>query len=169
VPGFGRGGILLVGTNLLISTERGELVVAEANTNAYIEIARFQAIPNYDPFRNKCWNAFALSDGQVYLRSSAYALRFDLSLPDVPELKLDPPQFTAADTLTLTIRTAAGTPVDPNRLTSMEVRTSTNTGLPPALWPKLTNTFTLTNGFVQVTNVDAAAPARFFIVTEPEP
>jgi hypothetical protein len=51
----------------------------------------------------------------------------------------------------------------------MEVRTSTNTGLPPALWPKLTNTFTLTNGFVQVTNVDAAAPARFFIVTEPEP
>jgi outer membrane protein assembly factor BamB len=169
VPEFGRGGILLIGTNLLISTERGELVLAEANTNAYVEIARFQAIPNFDPFRNKCWNALSLSDGQVYIRSSAYAARFDLSAPDVPELKLDPPQLTDVDRLTLTIRTAAGTPVDSNRLTSMEVRASTDAALPAALWPKLTNVLVFTNGIVQVTNVDAASPARFFIVTEPKP
>lgn len=169
---FGRGGIMLIGTNLLISTERGELVLAEANTNAYVELGRFQAIPNYDGFRNKCWNALSLSDGQVYVRSSAYAARIDLSLPDtpdLPELKLDTPQLTDASKLSLTIRTVTGTPVDSNRLTSMEVLASTNAALPTALWPKLTNALTLTNGFVQVTNVDAASPAKFFIVTEPKP
>lgn len=169
VPGFGRGGILLVGTNLLLSTERGELVLAEANTNAFVELARFQALPNYDPFRNKCWNALALSDGQVYLRSSAYALRFDLSLPIAPELKMESPQPTTAGGLNLTIRTVSGTPLDSNRLTGMEVRASTNIALPTALWPKLTNALVFTNGFVQLTNVDATAPARFFIVTEPKP
>jgi hypothetical protein len=40
--------------------------------------------------------------------------------------------------------------------------------LPPVLWTKLTNALVLTNGIVQVTNVDAAAPGRFFIVSEPE-
>lgn len=166
---FGRGGIMLLGTNLLISTERGELVLAEANTNAYVELGRFQAIPNYDGFRNKCWNALALSDGQVYIRSTAYAARFDLSVPSVPELKLEPPQFTDASRLSLTIRTVTGTSVDSNRLTGMEVRASTNAALPPALWPKLTNALVFTNGFVQVTNVDATSPAQFFIVTEPKP
>lgn len=169
---FGRGGIMLVGTNLLISTERGELVLAEANTNAYVELGRFQAIPNYDGLRNKCWNALSLSDGQVYVRSSAYAARFDLSLPDapdLPQLKLDTPQFTDASKLSLTIRTVTGTPVGSNRLTGMEVRASTNATLPPALWPKLTNTLWFSGGLVQVTNVDASPPARFFIVAEPNP
>lgn len=169
---FGRGGIMLIGTNLLISTERGELVLAEANTNAYVELGRFQAIPNYDGFRNKCWNALALSDGQVYVRSTAYAARIDLSVPgvsDAPELKLDTPQFTDASKLSLTIRTVTGTPVESNRLTSMELRASTNAALPTALWPKLTNALVFTNGLVQVTNVDATSPAQFFIVTEPKP
>ena len=169
---FGRGGIMLIGTNLLMSTERGELVLAEANTNAYVELGRFQAIPNYDGFRNKCWNALALSDGQVYVRSTAYAARFDLSLlnvPNVPELTLEPPQFTDAGKLNLTIRTVTGTPVDSNRLTGMEVRASTNAALLAALWPKLTNALVFTNGLVQVTNVDATLPAQFFLVTEPKP
>ncbi len=163
--GFGRGSIVLVGTNLLVLTERGDLVLAEANTNAYVELGRFKAIPNYHPDSNKCWNMFAVSDGQVYVRSSAYAARYDLS---VPELKLDPPQLTSANTLQLTIRSPAATGVDSNRLNTMEVRASTNAALPPDLWPKLTNALVLTNGVVQLTNVDATSPRRFFIVTEPK-
>jgi outer membrane protein assembly factor BamB len=164
VPDFGRGSTMLIGTNLLVITERGELVLAEANTNAYVELARFTAIPGYDQLRNKCWNALTLSDGQLYVRSTAYAARFDLSVPD---LKLDPPELTAGK-LSLIIRTATGTPVNPNRLTGMEVRASTNAGLTPDLWIKLTNSLTLTNGVVSVTNVDAPAPRRFFIVSEPK-
>lgn len=163
--GFGRGATLLAGTYLLVITELGELVLVEANTNAYVELGRFTAIPNIHPFYNKCWNALALSDGQVYVRSTAYAARFDLSLPD---LKLETPQLSSANKLQLTIRTATGSPVDSSRLAGMEVRASTNAVLSPAAWPKLTNVLVLTNGIVSVTNVDASPPRRFFIVTEPK-
>jgi len=165
VGGFGRGSCVLVGTNLLAITERGQLVLAEANTNAYVERARFQAIPNYQANTNKCWNALSLSDGQVFVRSTAYAARYDLA---VPELTLDSPQLTSASTLQLTIRTATGTAVQTNRLNSMEVRATTNTMLSPELWTKLTNALVLTNGIVRMTNVDATTPRRFFIVREPK-
>jgi hypothetical protein len=165
--GFGRGGTLLVGTNLLLLTERGDLVLAEAINNAYVELGRFKAIPGYHGDFNKCWNAFAVSDGQVYVRSSAYAARYDLAEPNLtePDLRLDPPMLTPPNTIQLTIRTAAGTGVNSNRLAGMEVRTSTNAALTAALWTKLTNALVLTNGIVQVTNVYASAPRRFFIVT----
>jgi outer membrane protein assembly factor BamB len=165
VPGFGRGGTLLVGTNLLLLTERGDLVLAQANTNSYVELGRFQAIPNYQPDFNKCWNAFAVSDGNVYARSTAYAARYDLS---IPALKFDPPQFATPNTLQLTIRTVTGTGIDASRLTGMQLRASTNAALSPALWTPLPNTLTLTNGFIRVTNVDAGAPRRYFIMSEPE-
>lgn len=163
-PDFGRGSVLLAGPNLIIITERGELVLAEANTNAFTELARFRAIPAYDQLRNKCWNALALSEGQLYVRSTAYVARFDLSVPD---LKLDSPK-PAAGKLQLTIRTATGTPVAPERLTGMEVRTSTNLALAPDAWPKLTNHLALTNGVVSVTNLEATPARRFFIVSEPK-
>ena len=162
VPNFGRGSTMLVGTNLLVITERGDLVLAEANTNAYVELARFTAIPGFNGLTNKCWNALALSDGQLYVRSTAYAARFDLS---VPELRLDPPQL-AAGKLALTIRTTMGTPVDASRLSGMKVRASTNAALAPDLWTPITNLLALANGVVSVTNVEAPAPRRFFIVSE---
>ena len=165
MPDFGRGGTLLVGTNLLILTERGDLVLAEANTNAYVELGRFQAIPGYEPDFNKCWNVFAISDGNAYVRSTAYAARYDIG---IPALRFDPPQFTAATKLQFTIRTVTGADIDADRLTGMQLRASTNSALPAALWTQLTNTLVLTNGFIRVTNVDASAPRRYFIVSEPE-
>ncbi len=164
VGDFGRGSTMLVGTNLLVITERGDLVLAEANTNTFVELARFTAIPGFDSLRNKCWNALALSDGQLYVRSTAYAARFDLS---VPALTLDPPDLTNGK-LNLTIRTATGTPVAASRLTGMEVRASTNAALAPDLWNKLTNALSLTTGVVSVTNVEATPPRQFFIVSEPK-
>jgi len=163
--GFGRGNVLLVGTNLLVITERGDLVLAAAKTNSYQEIGRFKAIPNFHTDYNKCWNALAVSDGQVYVRSTAYAARFDLSMPD---LKLDLPTFSSANQLSLAVRTATGAPLSSNRLGSLEVRASTNATLSPAVWSKLTNTLVLTNGVARMTNVDAGPPRRFFIVAEPQ-
>jgi hypothetical protein len=163
--GFGRGGTTLVGTNLVVITELGELVLVEANTNTYIEHGRFQAIPSIHSFFNKCWNALAISDGQVYVRSTAWAARYDLG---IPELKLDAPQSAPGSKLNLTIRTVTGTPVDSNRLATMELRASTNAALSPGAWPKLTNELVFSNGIVRVTNLDAGAPRRFFIVREPQ-
>jgi hypothetical protein len=48
-PGFGRGGILMVDTNLMVLTEKCELVLATVNTNSYQELGRFLAMPRSTP------------------------------------------------------------------------------------------------------------------------
>jgi hypothetical protein len=80
---FGMGGTLLVDNHLLILTEYGDLVLAEANPSAYTEVARFQAIPDYSAY-NRCWNSPAVADGRVYVRSTSYGAVFDLSVNDTP-------------------------------------------------------------------------------------
>jgi len=161
---FGRSGLLLVGTNLLCLTERGSLILVAAQTNAYQELGRFLAIPDYHSDTNKCWNTFAVSDGQVYVRSTAYAARFDLSLPD---LILDAPLLSSGNQLQLTVRTVTGAALDANRMNLLEVRAATNAALPPSQWTKLTNALVLSNGIARMRNVDASPPRRFFITTEP--
>ena len=79
VPGFGLGGTLLVDNQLLIVTADGNLVLAQPNSTAYTEVARFQAIPGYSS-ANRCWNSPAVADGRVYVRSTAYGACFDLSV-----------------------------------------------------------------------------------------
>lgn len=163
--GFGRGSILLVDGHLLTITEVGQLVLAKTATNAYTEVARLLAIPNYVDSMNKCWNSLAIADGRVYVRSTAYAAAFDFS---VPPLKLDPPLLTPANTFDLTIRTFGGTPLDSNRLAGLAVRASSDLNLLPSMWTLLTNPFTFSSGIVRITNIEASAPQQFFIVTEPK-
>jgi outer membrane protein assembly factor BamB len=88
---FGHGGTLLVDNHLLIITERGDLVLANPNPNAYTEMGRFLAIPGYNGDNNKCWTAPAVADGRVYVRSTAWGACFDLSVPDTsPVLAVGP-------------------------------------------------------------------------------
>jgi len=165
---FGRGGTLLVNSSLLTITERGELVLTKPDPNAYTELARFQAIPDYDPataHTNVCWNSPAVADGKVYIRSTQFGAMYDLSFP---ALKLDPPQIAPANTFNLTVRTEDGSAVSSGRVPSIEVRASTSLALSPEAWPKLTNQLILTNGVVVVTNVDGTLSQRYFIVTEPK-
>jgi outer membrane protein assembly factor BamB len=162
---FGRGGILVVNKQLVVITEKGDLVLVRPNTNAYTELGRFQAIPDYSQPTNKCWNTPAVADGKIYVRSTYFGAMYDLS---VPGLKLDKPIPQPPGKFQLTVRTGDGSDVNANRLTGMEVRTSTNPASSPEAWPKLTNQLVLTNGVVVVTNVDGAAPTRYFIVTEPK-
>ncbi len=164
--GFGRGGTLLVDNLLLALTETGCLVLAQPNTNAYTELGRFLAIPNYYPDTNKCCNSPAVADGRVYVRSTSSGACYDLSVPD---LKLDPPQPLAANKFQLTVRTSNGTAMNSNRVATLEVRASTNLALLPSVWPKLTNNLVLTNGVVLVTNLDGTVSSRrFFITSEPK-
>jgi len=164
VAGFGRGGTLLVDQQLLILTETGFLVLAQADPNAYTELGRFLAIPNYYGDSNKCWNAPAVADGRVYIRSTSFGACFDLS---GPALKLAPPQTISPNKIQLTVRTATGTALDPSRVAAMELRASTNLAFSPSVWAKLTNDLVLTNGIVHVNDVDAGfSRSRFFIVSE---
>ncbi len=164
--GFGRGGTLLVDGHLLVLSETGQLVLAEPNAVAYTEVGRFPAIPNYNQITNKCWNSPAVCDGRVYVRSTACAACFDLSMPPI---KLDPPQFLTADQLQLTIRTVNGAPLDSNRLAGLEVRVATNLGPSLGQWTPLTNNLVLTGGVARVDDVPSPTqPQRFYLVTEPQ-
>lgn len=165
MPEFGRGSTMLVDDTIVSLTETGDLVLVLASTNAYTELGRFQAIPNYDLFTNRCWNFPAVADGRIYVRSSAFAAAYDLS---VPSLKLDPPQPAGPNKFQLTARTVDGSPVNENRLPTMELHATTNLALSLSNWPRLTNTFFLTNGLAQTTNVDSGTfTRRFFIIREP--
>lgn len=166
---FGRSGITLVDNHLVIITERGDLVLAKPATNAYTELGRFQAIPGFLPDDNKCWNSPAIADGKVYVRSTAFGAAFDLSVPPPPALTLDSPLSLAGDQVQLTIRTADGSPVDSNRLATLQVRATTTLGTPPSSWAILTNGLAFSNGVVRVNGLEfGAQPERYFIVSEPQ-
>lgn len=151
---------------LVSLTESNELVLVKADTNSFVELGRFRAIPDYRSFNNKCWNGPAVSDGKVFVRSSAIVAAFDLS---VPGLRLEPPQFAAPDRLALTVADAGGAPLTSNRVEGMEILAGTNLADSLSQWTRLTNGLALTNGRVRIDNVDASGrPRRYFIVKEPD-
>ena len=166
VNGFGRGATLLVDGHLLVLTEKGDLVLATVNTNAYAEVARCLAIPFWNSATNKCWNSPAVCDGRVYVRSTSAVACYDLSLP---ALMLETPQPLPSDRLQLTIRTVNGAQLNSNRLAGMELLAGANLAQPLSEWTRLTNQFVLTNGLIRIDGVDSSAqPRRYFIVSEPE-
>jgi len=62
-PGVGLGGLILADQRLLIQTDKGELVVAEATPEAYKEVGRAKILD-----RN-CWAAPVLCEGRIYCRN----------------------------------------------------------------------------------------------------
>ena len=72
--GFGPGNVILTddGT-LVVLSDRGELVLVDANTDGYKELARA------DLLDGKCWSTPALANGKIYIRSTAEGGCFDLS------------------------------------------------------------------------------------------
>lgn len=72
--GFGAGNVILSSDGTLIAlSDRGELVLVEANSESYKELARA------DLLDGKCWSTPALAGGKVYIRSTAEGACFDLS------------------------------------------------------------------------------------------
>jgi hypothetical protein len=164
---FNRGGTILVDNTLVSLTENGWLVLAEAKTNAYVELGRFLAIPNaaYNSSYNKCWNSPAVCDGRIYVRSTAYAACFDLSIPD---LKLDPPSLVAPGQMEVTVRTVTGSPVSAERMGNIGLWTSPDLGVPLLQWSKLGNTPVLSNGVVLFQGIDmGVTERRYFVIHEP--
>jgi len=164
VNGFGRGATLLVDNHLVVLTERGALVLVRPNTNAYTELARFTAIPNYFGDTNKCWNAPAVSDGRLFVRSTAFVAAFDLS---VPAMVMDSPHFSALG-FEFTVRMASGAPIDSNRAAGLVVRASIDPALPLPQWSVVPAGRALIGAVVRVGPIATEGqPGRFFIVSEP--
>ena len=168
-PNFGMGGLILVNTNLLVLTEDGQLVLVQPNPSAYTELARCRAFQFSGSLPGKCWNNPAFSNGRIYARSTAGGIALDASVPSRPPLKLLAPYFLNSTQLQLVVSTVNGTPIDSNRLTSIEVRATNALGIPLSLWPKLTNSLVLaTNGVARMTNTIKAGQSRqVFITVEP--
>jgi outer membrane protein assembly factor BamB len=72
-PGFGAGNVILVGKHLLALTDYGEVVVVEANPDAYKEVTRFKAVDG------KCWSTPAFADGKLFVRSTKEGACFELN------------------------------------------------------------------------------------------
>jgi outer membrane protein assembly factor BamB len=163
--GFGMGGIILVDGKLLVSTEDGQLVLAQANPNAYTELARYRAFQFDANTRGKCWISPAYSDGRIYAHSTTAAICLDASLPS--PLKLLSPQFVSSTQLQLVVSTAHGTPITSDRLSKVEVRATNDLTAPVSTWTKLTNPLVLTtNGTARLTNTVTGQNRRYYITVE---
>ncbi|MCD6048650.1 MAG: outer rane biosis protein [Verrucomicrobia bacterium] len=70
--GFGPGNVLLVDNHIIVLGDAGQLVLVEATTKGYTEIANAKVITG------KCWSTPALADGKLYLRSTKEGVCLDL-------------------------------------------------------------------------------------------
>lgn len=61
---LGKGSLLVADGKLVILSERGELVIAEASPQGYREISRSQILGG------KCWTVPALANGRIYARNA---------------------------------------------------------------------------------------------------
>ena len=70
--GFGQGGTILVGDNVLTMGDQGQLVLSKATPEKYTELARAQVLTG------KCWTAPSVANGLVFCRSTKEIVCVDL-------------------------------------------------------------------------------------------
>ena len=61
---LGKGSLIAADNKLIILSERGELVIAEANPQGFKELSRTQILGG------KCWSAPSLANGRIYARNA---------------------------------------------------------------------------------------------------
>ena len=62
--GFGLGSVMAADGKLIILSERGELIVAEANPKVFKPLAQAQVLGG------KCWTVPVLANGRIYCRNA---------------------------------------------------------------------------------------------------
>jgi outer membrane protein assembly factor BamB len=72
-PGFGAGNVILADDKVVALADDGQVVLVEANPDAYKEIARAKAV------EGKCWSTPALSGGRLYVRSTKEGACLDVA------------------------------------------------------------------------------------------
>jgi outer membrane protein assembly factor BamB len=71
--GLGHGSVILADGMLLVLSESGKLVLADATPEAYRERASFQAL------NGRCWTGPSLAGGKLFLRNGETMEAFDLA------------------------------------------------------------------------------------------
>ena len=72
--GFGPGGLIRVGKELIVLGDSGQLVRAAVDPTGYRELGRVQAL------EGKCWSSPAFSGGRVFVRSTSEGACFPLAV-----------------------------------------------------------------------------------------
>lgn len=70
--GLGKGSLIKVDGKLIVLSERGKLVLFEANPAAAVELASHQVLSG------RCWTQPTLADGRLYLRNGSEMVALDL-------------------------------------------------------------------------------------------
>jgi hypothetical protein len=70
--GFGPGHVILAGDQVLALSDKGEIVLFNADPKEYKEVARA------DVLDGKCWTTPILVDGKIYARSTKEAVCVDV-------------------------------------------------------------------------------------------
>jgi outer membrane protein assembly factor BamB len=73
---YGHGQGLLVGGQILLTSEKGELVLIEPDEEELVELARFQV------FSDKTWNPPALVGDEILMRNDKEAACVQLSMAE---------------------------------------------------------------------------------------
>ncbi len=63
-PGLGAGQLIVADHKIIMLSDRGELVVAEASPDGFNPISRAQVLGG------KCWTAPTLANGRIYCRNA---------------------------------------------------------------------------------------------------
>lgn len=74
--GFGKGTLVLADGHLVVLGERGQLVLAKAEPNAYREVANAGQVIN-----GRCWTVPTIAGGKLFLRSLKEIVCLDISRP----------------------------------------------------------------------------------------
>lgn len=72
-PGFGPGQVILAGDKIIATSDKGEVVVAEANPKKYKEMAR------KDVLDGKVWSYPVLANGKIFARSTVEGVCLDVN------------------------------------------------------------------------------------------
>ena len=71
--GFGPGQVILAGDKIIATSDKGEIVIAEANPEKYQEVAR------KDVLDGKVWSYPILANGKIFARSTVEGVCLDLN------------------------------------------------------------------------------------------
>ena len=166
--GFGMGGLILVGTNLLVLKENGQLVLARASPAGYEQLASYQAFLFGPAAPGKCWISPAFSNGRIYVRSTRGGVCLDASVAAALPLKMLAPQFLNSTQMQLLVSTPDGSPIDADRLARIEIHEAASPELASSAWPRITNQLALDpNGRAQTTiTINAGQSRRFYRAVE---
>jgi len=71
--GLGKGSLIISDNKLVILTDRGKLVLAETNTEKFVQLAKAKVISGLT------WTSPTIADGKLYIRSRKEIACYDLS------------------------------------------------------------------------------------------